>query len=84
MLSSQKCNVTNHGFARITTVVWRFTVTVHDVQLYHDFQCLGAIEVTLNWNILASFYWKDNGRYREILVFTRPIIIFYYFIIHSK
>ena len=23
------------------TVVWRFTVTVHDVQLYHDFQCLG-------------------------------------------
>ena len=25
MLSSQKCNVTNYGFAPITTVVWRFT-----------------------------------------------------------
>ena len=47
MLSSQKCNVINHGFAPIMTVVWKFTATVHDVQLYHDFQCLGAIEVTL-------------------------------------
>ena len=42
MLSSQKCNVTNYGFAHITTVVWRFTVTVHGVQLYHDFQRLGC------------------------------------------
>ena len=44
MLSSQKCTVTNYGFAPITTVtvVWRFTVTVHDVQLYRDFQRLGC------------------------------------------
>ena len=66
MLSSQKCNVTNYGFAPITTVVWRFTVTVHDVQLYHDFQRLGCDWSKTYWNILASFYWKDNGRYREV------------------
>ena len=47
MLSSQKCNVTNYGFATITTVVWRFTVTVHDVQLIMIFSVWGAIEVTL-------------------------------------
>ena len=38
MLSSKKYNVTNHGFAPITTVVWRLTVI---------FNVWGAIEVTL-------------------------------------
>ena len=70
----------------ITTVVWRFTVTVHGVQIYHDFQCLRYDWRNTSWNILASFYWTDNSRYNDtgkllvsgrILVFTRPIIFFY-------
>ena len=68
----------------ITTAVWRFTVTVHDVQIYHDF--MGCDWRNTYWNILASFYWTDNSRYNvtgkflvsgRILVFTRPIILFY-------
>ena len=43
MLTGQKYNVTNYGFAPITTVVWKLTVTVHNVQLYHNFQRSGAI-----------------------------------------
>ena len=66
MLTGQKCNVTNYGFAPITTVVCRLTVTVHDVQLYHDFQRSGCDLSNTYWNILASFYWKDDGRYREV------------------
>ena len=56
MLSSQKSNVTNHGFA------------YHDSGL--EIYCNSAWRSTLSWsntywNILASFYWKDNCRYRE-------------------
>ena len=46
MLSSQKCTVTNYGFAPITTVtvVWRFTMTFNFIMIFNVW---GAVEVTL-------------------------------------
>ena len=65
MLSSQKCNVTNYGFAPITTVVWRFTVTVHAINFIMIFNVWGAIEVTLIGIFSLHFIGKtvaDTGK----------------------